>query len=92
MSSGVEGREPLVSKKIFFESLKFKTNDLIDNNHGKKPLRKILNRYMDKDFVYRKKIGFPIDMNKSFNLKKRNIKNENYTIWFEKNLQELKKI
>ncbi len=92
MSSGVEGREPLVSKKIFFESLKFKTNDLIDNNYGKKPLRKILNRYMDKDFVYRKKIGFPIDMNKSFNLKKRNIKNENYTIWFEKNLQELKKI
>ena len=35
MSSGVEGREPLVSKKIFFESLKFKTHDLIDNNHGK---------------------------------------------------------
>ena len=47
---------------------------------------------MDRSFVYRKKIGFPIDMNKSFNLKKRNIKNENYTIWFKKNLQELKRI
>lgn len=92
MSSGVEGREPLVSKKIFLESLKFTNNQLIDHRHGKKPLRKILNKYMDKNFAYGKKIGFPVSLNRIFNLKIRNIKNENYKIWFKKNIEELKKI
>ena len=59
---------------------------------GKKPLRKILNKYMDKNFAYGKKIGFPVSLNRIFNLKIRNIKNENYKIWFKKNIEELKKI
>jgi len=92
MSSGVEGREPFVSKKIFYESLKFSKNKLIDSNHGKKPLRKILNRYMSKHFVYEKKIGFPVDMHKIFNIPKKNKKNESYKIWFKKNIEELKRL
>ena len=39
-----------------------------------------------------KKIGFPVSLYRIFNLKIRNIKNENYKIWFKKNIEELKKI
>jgi asparagine synthase (glutamine-hydrolysing) len=92
MSSGVEGREPFVSKKIFYESLKFSKSQLIDNNHGKKPLRKILNRYMNNQFVYEKKIGFPVDMNRIFKIPKKDKINESYKIWFKKNLEEIKKL
>jgi len=92
MSSGVEGREPFVSKKIFYESLKFSKSQLIDDNHGKKPLRKILNRYMNNQFVYEKKIGFPVDMNRIFKIPKKDKINESYKIWFKKNLEEIKKL
>jgi len=92
MSGGVEGREPFISKDVFFESLKYNQNDLIDKIHGKKPLRKILEKYMGKNFPYRKKIGFPVKLNKIFYNDLNNKNKKNYDLWFEKNIAEIKKL
>ena len=91
MSAGIEGREPLISKEIFHESLKYKSNEIVDKKHGKKPLRNFLINYMGKEFSYRGKIGFPVDLRKIF---KQSINNTetNYELWFKKNLEEIKKL
>ena len=91
MSAGIEGREPLISKEIFYESLKYKSNEIIDKKHGKKPLRNFLKNFMGKEFSYRGKIGFPVDLRKIF---KQSINNTetNYDLWFKKNLEEIKKL
>lgn len=88
MSSGVEGREPFVGKKIFFESLKYNSYELINKKYGKIPLRRILSKFMGNKFSYGKKIGFPINVAKAFNINNKS----NYKVWFQKNLEEIKKI
>jgi asparagine synthase (glutamine-hydrolysing) len=91
MSAGIEGREPLISKEIFYESLKYKSNEIIDKKHGKKPLRNFLINFMGKEFSYRKKIGFPVDLKKIFKQPTNNTET-NYDLWFKKNLEEIKKL
>jgi asparagine synthase (glutamine-hydrolysing) len=88
MSSGVEGREPFVGKKIFFESLKYNSYELINKKYGKIPLRRILSKFMGNKFSYGKKIGFPINVAKVFNINNKS----NYKVWFQKNMEEIKKI
>jgi len=58
---------------------------------GKIPLRKTLSIYSNKEFSFREKIGFPIDLRKIFGFKK-NIPISNYNIWYKENLKCLKKI
>ena len=91
MSSGVEGREPFVSKELFYESIKYSSKDLLNKEVGKIPLRKTLSIYSNKEFSFREKIGFPIDLRKIFGFKK-NIPISNYNIWYKENLKCLKKI
>ena len=91
MSAGVEGREPFVSRELFYESLKYSSKDLMKNSLGKIPLRNLLASYTSRDFAYRKKIGFPIDLKKIFGTKK-NPETSNYNIWYKENLKCLKQI
>ena len=46
---------------------------------------------MGKEFSYRKKIGFPVDLKKIFK-QPTNSTETNYDLWFKKNLEEIKKL
>lgn len=91
MSSGVEGREPFVSKELFYESIKYHSKELVNKDLGKIPLREVLRNYTGKEFSYREKIGFPINLKKVFGIKK-NLSISNYNIWYKENIKCLKKI
>jgi hypothetical protein len=43
---------------------------------------------MGNKFSYGKKIGFPINVAKVFNINNKS----NYKVWFQKNMEEIKKI
>jgi asparagine synthase (glutamine-hydrolysing) len=88
MSEGIEGREPLLSKEIFIESMKYSENQLMKNKLGKRPLRQISKKYFGKEFSLLKKVGFPVDMSRI--VKYKNSRLDNYNLWFKLNLKILK--
>ena len=47
---------------------------------------------MGKNFPYRKKIGFPVELHKIFYNDLNNKNKKNYDLWFEKNITEIKKL
>ena len=60
MSEGIEGREPLLSKEIFIESMKYSDNQLMKNKLGKRPLREISKNILENSFLYLKKSDFQL--------------------------------
>ena len=90
MSEGIEGREPLLSKEIFIESMKYSDNQLMKNKLGKRPLREISKKYFGKQFSLLKKVGFPVDMSRI--VKYKNLRSDNYNLWFKLNLKNIKRI
>ena len=85
MAAGVEGREPLANIHTFIASLNYNSNELVNSNLGKIPLRNLLSDYMESDFCFSKKVGFPVDLQNVF----KTYDKTNYEIWFEKNLEIL---
>lgn len=91
MLAGVEGREPFLSKNIFYEALKYKPSELMSQEYkiGKMPLRNLVKDIFDKKFYLQKKIGFPVNLKKIFSEKKYKYDTQ-YDIWFKENLKILK--
>jgi len=89
MFSGVEGREPLASFKMFEIALKFSPADLFVKNLGKYPLREIVQNSMGGEFAFRKKVGFPVDVKEIFTGNKSLGRHDNYVSWFNSNMEEL---
>lgn len=91
MLAGVEGREPFLSKNIFYEALKYKPSELMSQEYkiGKMPLRNLVKDIFDKKFYLQKKIGFPVNLKKIFSQKKYKYDTQ-YDIWFKENLKILK--
>lgn len=89
MFAGIEGREPLASKDLFYHSLKYKPDELINNNVGKLPLRRIASNYFGKKYAYSKKIGFPVDLSRYMDCSK---KKNQYKFWFNENIKIINEI
>lgn len=84
MAAGVEGREPIANKHLFYECLNYDSNSLMKGNLGKIPLRDVLANYAGKSFSYEKKVGFPVDIKSIFtDVTDR----DSYQIWFSKNME-----
>ncbi|MCG9679289.1 asparagine synthase-related protein [Vibrio sp. Isolate24] len=89
MAAGVEGREPLANMHTFLAAMKFAPDSLMTNNKlGKLPLRRAITKYEGEDFAFEKKVGFPVDLRKVYP----GIADaSSYDIWFQKNIEVLKK-
>jgi asparagine synthase (glutamine-hydrolysing) len=63
MQQSLELRVPLATKNLFEITFKMDDHDLLDLLHLKKPLKRILYKYLPKSIVDRKKTGFnaPLD-------------------------------
>lgn len=58
MAGGIEGRPPFISKELIEKRFSLKQSDLHDGINGKLNLKKLAEKYYNKDFIYRPKIGF----------------------------------
>lgn len=90
MYSGIEGREPLASYDIFKLALRFGPEDLFRGELGKLPLRILAEDKFSHDFAFSPKVGFPVDLGRIFRGMPSTDKFNNYEIWCEENLGELK--
>lgn len=86
MFAGIEGREPLATPKLFKIAAKFGPEQLLNNQLGKLPLRKISEKYFGANFSYTKKVGFPVPLSSIFRI---DDNEKQYDIWFDKNLEAL---
>lgn len=89
MYSGVEGREPLASSMIFEVAMKANPKNLFKNDLGKFPLRYLISKKINKEFAFKPKVGFPIDLGDIFNGIKTKNRHENYNIWQKENLRRV---
>lgn len=89
MFAGIEGREPLASKSLFYHSLMYKPNQLINNIVGKLPLREIAKKFYGKKYAYSKKIGFPVDLCIYMGC---HSKTNQYKFWFNENIRMINEI
>jgi asparagine synthase (glutamine-hydrolysing) len=90
MFSGVEGREPLASKKMFELAMQINPKDLFRNKMGKLPLRLVAEKAFNEEFAFSSKVGFPIDLGYIFKNKPTNDRINNYKIWCEENIKAIK--
>lgn len=60
MRFGVEVRVPFLSKRVFNYSLKSNPRSYVDFFKGKKPLRKLVHKLINKEIAYKKKQGFRV--------------------------------
>jgi asparagine synthase (glutamine-hydrolysing) len=89
MHSGIEGREPLASLELYKLALKFNPADLFKNSVGKYPLRYVATKLINKEFAFRSKVGFPVDLKEVFYGSISQNRAENYSIWCNKNLEKI---
>jgi len=65
MLNSIESRPALVDSRILsYINDQFTFDELSESGNGKKPLKDVALKYMSRDLVYRKKIGFPVPLNK----------------------------
>jgi len=62
MANSIEGREPLLDNKIIEYAATIPFEYKYKNNESKYILKKVLERYLPKEMIYRKKMGFGIPM------------------------------
>lgn len=89
MFSGIEGREPLASLGMFRLAASYYPSELVDQNIGKLPLRKVLSEDLGDEFAYRSKVGFPIDIKLVITGDVAQSQLENYTYWIKHNKEKL---
>ena len=89
MFAGVEGREPLATTSVLTLALSHTSSELVQNNLGKHPLRKISAKEFGNDFAYAKKVGFPVDINLIFFGDKSLDRHQNYFAWYTVNKDSL---
>ena len=89
MYSGIEGREPLASIELYKLALKFNPTDLFKNSVGKYPLRYVATNLINKEFAFRSKVGFPVDLKEVFYGVSSHNRIENYSVWCDKNLEKI---
>lgn len=90
MSAGVEGREPLSSLRVFKSAMRLGPAELMGpTGLGKIPLRELLALSKGREFAFRKKVGFPVALDKVFD-EYQGTGASNYDIWFAKNMEILK--
>lgn len=64
MQNSIETRPCFVDVDLFkYVTNNYPLQSLFDKKVGKKPLKKIAEKFLDKEIVYRKKIGFPVPLN-----------------------------
>jgi asparagine synthase (glutamine-hydrolysing) len=62
MANSIEGREPLLDNKLLEYSATIPFEYKYKNNENKYILKKVLERYLPKEMIYRRKMGFAIPM------------------------------
>jgi asparagine synthase (glutamine-hydrolysing) len=62
MANSIEGREPLLDNKIIEYAATIPFEYKYKNNESKYILKKVLENYLPKEMIYRKKMGFGIPM------------------------------
>lgn len=60
MSQSIEGRPPFCTEDMVRARFALDDTEIKDDTVGKLVLKRLAERYFDKDFVYRKKIGFSV--------------------------------
>jgi asparagine synthase (glutamine-hydrolysing) len=60
MSTGLEGREPLLDHRLFEFAARLPIEQKIDRNQGKLLLREIAHRYLPRHLMERPKTGFSV--------------------------------
>ena len=63
MAHGVEFREPFLTKSLIEFNSKLPDNQLVNKNKTKYILKKLSERYLPKNLIYRKKVGFSLPFN-----------------------------
>ncbi len=86
MFSGVEGREPFASTRMFEVAMKIEPTDLFRGGVGKLPLRDLAADKFGAAFAFAPKVGFPIDVGKVLGGETTGGKFENYDLWFRENM------
>ena len=89
MFSGVEGREPLASYNMFKIALKYGPKDPFRGKLGKLPLRLLAEEKISTEFAFTSKVGFPVDLGRIFHGASSKDKFDNYSIWYNKNLEAI---
>ena len=64
MAFGIESRVPFLDQKLVEKSLNLPSSLKVNNSIGKFILKKVAERYLPSSFIYRKKIGFSVPINK----------------------------
>tara|TARA_B110000027_G_C16122401_1_gene304084 strand:- start:7719 stop:9383 length:1665 start_codon:yes stop_codon:yes gene_type:complete len=68
MQNSIETRPCLVDLDLFSKASTLKFSELYDEDKkGKKPLKEIASSYLNENIICRKKIGFPVPLNKYIN-------------------------
>ena len=87
MAAGIEGREPIANSHLFDICKSLSSDVLMVEGLGKEPLRRLLSKFMGKNFSYEPKVGFPVNVKNIFE-NPRNL--SSYDLWFSKNMEILK--
>ena len=81
MYNSLESRLPFLDNKIVEISEKLPLKFKLNNNTSKYMIKKVCEKYFDRDFIYREKVGFsaPLSkwflMNKNYKLKSKYLSN-----------------
>ena len=67
MANSIEGRVPFCDHNIVNFAYKLKNKFKIHKGSQKHILKKLSERYLDKDIIYRKKVGFSLPIEEWFN-------------------------
>ena len=68
MLNSIEARPALVDGRILkYIDSTFSLEELSESGNGKKPLKSVALNYMSEELVYRKKVGFPVPLNRYLN-------------------------
>ncbi|MEZ9012505.1 asparagine synthase [Vibrio splendidus] len=86
MAAGIEGREPIANHHVFEFAVKLSKHDLMGEELGKIPLRKLIEKYLGTEFAFEKKVGFPVDLTQVFDNPEGL---SSYDLWFRENLKVL---
>jgi len=91
MQSAVEARVPFVDSNVLNDRLlSVRPSFFIHKNEAKYPLKKVAERYLPQQIVYRPKVGFPVPLEKIFHDRPKD--KSPYEAWLDFNLATLREI
>ena len=66
MASGLEARVPFLDHRLVELSYRMPTRYKVHGSTGKYIIKKIAEKYLDRDILYRKKVGFEVPVSEWF--------------------------